>query len=367
MRALAKHIFLVLVMAICIPNAHAQQKFVRGQGTAKDKKEALVAAKRSAWNNYKAEIDGAKLDNVMANEKILLENLDDLMIDVTVTNEECKSGDGCTIRIKATVNENQIESKLRSIAKATGGKSEGVKKEGADDVAMLVMARVIDVKKTYDARVTKRKEVTVSTSGTTSSKDSADATDTGSQESMADSQSATQSTKSVTSGTTENKGPTLTYKPWSELTDLQNRVSEVLTINKIQISSWSELVADCKLPPAEKFSEVYAESGTGTLPDKMMADIISKLKSPDCGIGKFVIASITIDGTRKDADTGLNLATGNVNVQAIDITGRRSKQLGAANRNTDGRGSEEIDAQRKALEKSAKLAADAIINQVNLR
>jgi hypothetical protein len=345
--------------------ALAQQKFVRGQGTAKDKKEALAAAKKSAWNNYKAEIEGGKLDNVMANEKLLLENIDDLMIDVTVISEECK--DSCVIRIKATVNENQIESKLRSIAKASGGKNDGAKKEGADDIAMLVMARVADVKKSYDNRVTKKSEATVSTKGSQASKDVSDATDNSSSESMSDAQSATQSAKTVSSGTTESKQATITYKPWAEISDLQNRVSEVLTINKLAISSWQELVTDCHLPSADKFSQMFAESETGTLPDKVMADIISKLKAADCGVGKLVITSITIDGHREDANTGLQLATGNINVQAMDISGRRSKQLGAANRTFSGRGAEALDAGRDALKNSAKVAADAIINQVNLR
>ncbi len=366
-KKLAGNIALFTLLLSIAAMSHAQQKFVRGQGTAKDKKEALVAAKRSAWNNYKAEIEGAKLDNVMANEKLLLESLDDLMIDITVVNEECKSGEGCIVRIKATINENQIESKLRSIAKINGGKNDAAKKEGADDVAMLVMARVIDVKKSYDARVTKKKEASVSTSGSTASKDTSDSTESSSSESMSDSESATQSAKTVTSGSTETKGAKLTYKPWNEVTDLESRIAEVLKNNRIEISSWSSLLNDCKLPAAEKFSIAFAESETGTLPDKVMADIFGKLKAQECGIGKFVITSITIDGTRQDGDTGLIMATGNVNVQAYDLTGRRSKLLGAANRTTDGRAAEEKDAQRKALEKSTKQAADAMINQINLR
>lgn len=362
-RSLLKNI-LLSVLICSMPLAWGQQKFVRGQGMGKDKKEAMASAKRSAWNNYKAEIDGAKLDNVMANEKLLLENIDDLMIDILVVSEECK--DGCTTRIKATINENQIESKLRSIAKVTGGGNAN-KKEGADDIAMLVVARMADVKKTYDNRVTKKREATVSTTGSTSSKDSSDSTDSASSESMSDSQSATQSSKSVSSGTTESKQATITYLPWNGVTDLQSRISEVLSINKMPISSWQELITDCKLPPMEKLSEQFAESATGQIPDKLLAEIISKLKAPDCGIGKLVITSISIDGFRQDANTGLQMATGNVNVQAIDISGRRSKQLGAANRVFSGRAEEALDAGRNALAASAKVAADAIINQINLR
>ena len=61
------------------------------------------------------------------------------------------------------------------------------------------------------------------------------------------------------------------------------------------------------------------------------------------------------------------MASGNVNIQALDISGRRSKQLGAANRVFSGRAEESLDAGRNALANSAKVAADAIINQANLR
>lgn len=363
-KSFVKIAFCTLLMALST-DALAQQKFVRGQGTAKDKKEALAAAKKSAWNNYKAEIDGAKLDNVMANEKLLLESIDDLMIDVTVVSEECK--DACVIRIKATVNENQIESKLRSIAKISGGKNDVTKKEGADDIALLVMARVADVNKSYDKRITKKKEASVSTSGSQASKDSSDATDNSSTESMSDAQSASQSSKTVTSGTSESKQATIAYKAWDSIIDLQNRVSEVLTNNEMRTSNWQELMTVCQLPSADNFSQMFAESKTGALPDKVMADIISKLKAPECGVGKLVIASISIDGNRVEANTGLQMATGNINVQALDLSGRRSKTLGSANRTVSGRAEEALDAGRNALASSAKIAADAIINQVNLR
>ena len=80
-----------------------------------------------------------------------------------------------------------------------------------------------------------------------------------------------------------------------------------------------------------------------------------------------MIASISIDGFREEPNTGLQMATGNINVQALDISGRRSKQIGAANRTISGRAEESLDAGRNALANSAKAAADAIINQVNLR
>lgn len=356
--------FVMLFLLISIAGlVQAQQKFVLGQGTGKDKKEAMVAAKKSAWNNYKAEIEDAKLDNVQVNEKLLLENLDDLMIDITVANEKCKSGE-CVIRIKATVNENQIESKLRSIANA-GGKSEADKKEAEDGVALLVMARVIDVEKSFDKRVTEKKQSTESTSGTNSSKDSGNSTENSTSKSNTDASSEGKGRTDVNSGTAEQVGVELSYKPWSEMADLQNRIREALRVNKIDISMWSELVANCKLPLAEKFSEIYADSPTGGLPDKLMSSTFFKLK--DCKIGKFVIVQISLDVTRKDTDTDLTMASGIVSVQAYSLTGRRSKQLGAANLTMDGRGAEELDAQRKAVEKSAKQAADAIIDQVNLR
>ena len=349
-------VFFIHTQAFAEP---ATQRFVRGQGTGKDKNEAKNAAKRSAWNNYKAEITGAKLDNVIANEKLLLENLDDLMIDINVISEECKSGEGCVVRLKATVNENQIESKLRSIAKSTGSS-----KSSTGYVAMAIFA---DIYKSFDARVTKKNEATVSTTGKASSQDSSSSTDNSSKESMSDTDSVTQSSKSVSSGTTENKTAQITYRPYASLTDLQSVISSTLGDNNIKITDWAQLVDMCDVPPMEELSKKFVESEQGVIPSKILGSIYKKLKTGECEFSKFVIASISMDGFRKDPNSGKWIASGNVNVRALDITGKFSVELGAANKALSGMGNKQEDAARDALTNSASFAVDAIVNKVNLR
>ena len=284
------------------------------------------------------------------------------MIDINVISEECKSGEGCVVRLKATVNENQIESKLRSIAKSTGSS-----KSSAGYVAMIVMARIADIDKSFDARVTKKNEATVSTTGKASSQDSSSSTDNSNKESMSDTDSVTQSSKSVSSGTTENKTAQITYRAYASLTDLQSVISSTLGDNNIKISDWAELVGECEVPPMEELSKKFVDSEQGVIPSKILASIYPKLRSDVCGISKFVIASISLDGFRKDPNSGKWIASGNVNVRALDITGKRSVELGAANKALSGMGNSQEDAARDALTNSASFAVDAIVNKVNLR
>jgi hypothetical protein len=365
MKLKIKFIFgFLLISALALSNSvYAQQKFVRGQGNGKDKKEAMIAAKKSAWNDFKAKLEEAKLDNIIANEKMLLENLDDLMVDINVLSEECK--DGCVTRIKATVNESIIDSKLRSIAKAggKGGASSSASQSGGT-VAMLTMARVIDKKTTYDDKVTKKKKSTESTSGTNSSSDSEDSSENSSSNSMTDTSSVTTSRKDVTSGKTVRKGAKLEYKVFSDVNDFQNTVSGILKTNNIKVALWANLIGKCKLPQSLKFSQIYAESSDGTIPDDVLGEISTKLQ--ECGISKLIVSSISMDGTRTDPN-GLMISTGNVNIAVYDLTSEFAESLGTANITAEGSADEELDAQRDALKKASKKTADSVVNQINQR
>ena len=147
---------------------------------------------------------------------------------------------------------------------------------------------------------------------------------------------------------------------------MQNRIGEDLTNNKVSTIPWEDLVANCGVSDSAPFSKLYAESETGQLPSKIRNDIFAKLRD-ECQIGKIIIAQIEMDSYRTDPGTGLWLSTGNVNIQAYDITGRFGKSIGSANRTFSGRAEKQIDASRNALANSSRIAADVIINQFNIR
>jgi len=356
---------LALCLTLGAVPALAQQKFVRGQGSGVDRASAMTAARIAAWKSYLGSVQGAKLDNMVANEALFLEVLDSILVDVSVLDERCAPAAGgtssCTVSVKATVNESIVDSRLRqqNIASPAG------KGASQEDIAFLVMARVADSQTSFDTRVTRRAESTVGTSGTSASADASGANRSGSAEVSAETASVTQSAKTVTGGSQENKRDRIKYAAWPNIDDLQNRVGEALNNNKIGTVAWEDLVSNCGVTDNEPFSKLYAESETGQLPATIRNDTFKKLK--DCQLNKIILASIEVDGYRQDPNTGLWLATGNMNITLFDLTGRFARSVGSANRTFSGRAEKLTDAGRVALANAARAASEVVINQLSLR
>ena len=348
-------------MLSCVGNA--QSKFVRAQATDSSKEAAESKAKINAWKNYLGTLQGAKLDNILANEKTFLDDINNIVVDVNVVDEKCTGGfsSTCTVSIKAAINESIVDSKLRQTAQSTGGG----KASAQEDIAFLVMARVADTQTSFDSKVTKRAESTVGTSGSSASADASAANKSGAAEASADAVSVTQSAKTVTGGSQENKRDRIKYVAWPSIDDLQNRVGETLTNNRISTVPWEELVSNCGVTDNDPFSKLYAESETGQLPANIRNDTFKKLK--ECQLTKIILASVEVDGYRTDPNTGLWLASGNMNITAYDLTGRFARSIGSANRSFSGRAEKLTDAGRAALANAAKVAAEVVINQLNLK
>jgi hypothetical protein len=354
-------LFVLFCMLSCVGNA--QSKFVRAQATDSSKEAAESKAKINAWKNYLGTLQGAKLDNILANEKTFLDDINNIVVDVNVVDEKCTGGfsSTCTVSIKAAINESIVDSKLRQTAQSTGGG----KASAQEDIAFLVMARVADTQTSFDSKVTKRAESTVGTSGSSASADASAANKSGAAEASADAVSVTQSAKTVTGGSQENKRDRIKYVAWPSIDDLQNRVGETLTNNRISTVPWEELVSNCGVTDNDPFSKLYAESETGQLPANIRNDTFKKLK--ECQLTKIILASVEVDGYRTDPNTGLWLASGNMNITAYDLTGRFARSIGSANRSFSGRAEKLTDAGRAALANAAKVAAEVVINQLNLK
>lgn len=360
---------LALVLALSAGPVGAQQKFVRGQATDTGEDAALRKAKLAAWRNYLAMVTpAAKLSNITANEKAFLDALDEVLLDVTVVDKRCEgpTRTTCTVAIKATVSENLVDDRLRKLAQGPGAPGAGPARVSAqDDIAFLVMARVADSQTSFEVRTTRRSESTVGTSGSAASAEASSGNRSGSAESSADAVSVTQSSRTVTGGSQEAKRDRIKYAPWPNIADLQNRVGEAMTNARFGMVPWEELVSNCGVPDSSPFSRQYAESEDGQIPAAARNEIFRKLR--ECQVTKIVIASIDVDSYRTDPNTGLWLASGNMNLQAFDISGRFGRSIGSANRNIAGRGEKITDAGRNALAAAARAAADVVVNQFNMR
>ena len=56
-----------------------------------------------------------------------------------------------------------------------------------------------------------------------------------------------------------------------------------------------------------------------------------------------------------------------MNITAFDLTGRFARSIGSANRTFSGRAEKVTDAGRAALANAAKVAAEVVVNQLNLK
>jgi hypothetical protein len=356
----------ICIFGISFPLA-AQQKFVRGSAVDSNKEAATQKAKLSAWKNYLGMIQGAKLDNLLANEKMFVDQIDSFMTDVVIVEEKCEGGffGKCSISLKASISENVIDSKLRQTT-IRGSTQAAVKGGVSEDVAFLVMARVADSQISFDTKATKRSEISASTKSSTMSSDQSIGGSSAAASASQDETSDTRSSKAVSGGSQENKRDRIKYVAWGNVSDLQNRIGETLTNNRVSTVPWEDLVSNCGVNDSAPFSRHYADSESGQLPANIRNDIFRKLRE-ECQISKIIIAQIEIDGYRTDPGTGLWLATGNVNIQVYDITGRFGRSIGAANRSFSGRAEKQLDASRNALANSASIASDVIVNQFNLR
>ena len=348
---------LALLICTSVLSVNAQQKFFRGTASDSFKESTLNKAKINVWKNYIGSLQGAKLDNVLQNEKMFLADIDSILTDVTIVDEKCSMG--CTISIKATVNENVIDSKLRSIAKTSAPSSNN------DDIAFLILARVADSQTSFDTKIVTRTEATVGTSGTAASAEANAGNQNAQTDVAADAVSVTQMARTVTGGSQENKRDRIKYVAWPNLDDLQNRVGESLNNNKISTIPWEEIVNNCRVSDNEPFSQMYAISETGQLPSNIRSDTFNKLKS--CELTKFIMVSFEVDSYRTDPNTGLWLATGNININVYDLSGKFAKSVASVNRIFSGRAEKVNDAGRVALANASNLATEVIVNQIRAK
>ena len=357
---------LALGMVICLSTAvaTAQQAFVRGKGEGPKKEVAMQKAMERAWTNYIGSLpdeQGAKVDTLRANKAAFLEELENIVTDVSVLDEKC-DGTSCSVSIKATIRETTVNSILRQVAKAQSGGSATAASAGGP-LAFLVMARMSGGETKFDSKVTKRAESTVGTSGSSASADSSGGKGGKSTDESADSVSVTQTSKTVTGGSVEIKRDKITYVPYPGVGDLEAAIGQFLQNSKIKTVPWASLVGDCNVPVSDSFSDIFAKSSSGSIPEETKRQIYDRLRT--CGIGRVIFASISVDGFRTDPNTGAPMATGNLNVQAFDLTSKFVSSLGTANKAISGRAAVELDAARNALSNASKVAADMIIQQLN--
>jgi hypothetical protein len=369
--------FALLVFAIFAgapaSQALAQAKIVRGEGAAtaqaalasgpseEDRNTAMKAAKLMAWRSYLA-MPGQNetVDQIRANEKLFLERLDDLLVDVVTVDESYnKESKRYALRIKATVAESVVNSMIREMNKgaakqqaASGGASPSL---AGLPILVLGMAREADVVKSFSDKETK---ITESSRDSEAARVKAGAG--GRTAAASESGMSSVRTKEVTGGNVERKRDRVTYKI-GNVSILNSKLPRILLQNGIKSSPYAFLMKPCKLPNPDNFSKQYAASDIGELPAKVMADIQENLVN--CGKVKYwVFASMDVGGYGTDPNTGYSLATVTVNVQLLEVD--TGAQVASASKDVPGRSADQGDAIRIATDGAVQAVGDIITAQV---
>jgi len=356
-----------LFLAAACGGALGKMKVVRGAGAAsvpaaataaseQDRAAALNAAKLAAWRSYLA-MPGQNetVDQIRANEKIFLDQLDNLLVDVVTVDEQFnKDSRRYSIRIKATVAESVVNSIIRGFSKASPsqGAAPGGNALGGSPIMFLGMAREANVVRSFDEKKTNIIEVK-NDSEAMRSKQSAGGHNV--QQSM-----SMERSQEVTGGNRERKRDLVTYQI-GNVGVLNSKLPRVLLQNGIKASPYAFLMRTCRLPDPDNFSKQYANSEQGELPSKVLAQIQENLAN--CGrVRYWVFASMDTGGYRVDPNTGLNLATVTVNVQLYEVD--TGAQLAAASKDVSGRSADQSDAIKVATESAVQAVGDMITSQI---
>lgn len=375
-QSFTKLVFAVL-MLILSSGAFAQIKVVRGeasmtvQGGAnsgpsdEERRSTMASAKLSAWRSYLS-LPGQNelVDQIRANEKVFLDQLDNLLVDVVTVDENFnKDTKRYGLRIKATVAESVVNSIIRGQAKSSTRGTSDIGSPGASGagvnsamsnmpIMFLGMAREADVVKSFLEKQTNVSEV--SRDGESNKAKIAAGGRT--QESVM----ATERSKEVAGGNRERKRDKVTYKI-GNVSLLNSKLPRVLLQNGIKSSPYAFMMKPCKLPDPDNFSKQYAASEIGELPSKVLAQIQENLAG--CGRARYwVFASMDVGGYGTDPNTGMNLATVTVNVQLYEVD--TGAQVASASKDIPGRSADQSDAIKIATENAVQAVGDIITAQI---
>lgn len=368
---------LFLSLLLPVSAAMAQAKVVRGEGTVavqgffsstpseEERNTAMQNAKLSAWRSFLA-MPGLNemVDQIRADEKRYLDQLDNLLVDVVVVDENYnKDSKRYTLRIKATVAESVINSMIRASSKsASRGQvgAVGAPTAAGTSIVVLGMAREADVIKSFMTKETRMAEGQADTTSSETSNQQLRGGKGGHNASVNESASVNVKTKTVTGGSREQKRDKISYKV-GNVSVLNNKLPRILLQSGIKATQYAFLMRPCKLPNPDTFSKQYAASEQGELSADVMAEIQEKLMN--CGRAKFwVFASMDIGGYSTDPNTGLSLVTASVSVQLMEV--ETGAQLASASKDVSGRSADQSDAMRVATDNAVQAVGDIIAAQI---
>ncbi|MBT3950966.1 MAG: hypothetical protein HOF36_07890 [Candidatus Marinimicrobia bacterium] len=332
-----------------------------------DLSKARRMAKKEVLDKYISQLDSSKTSQVEKRKINLYERMDDLITELSVRDHRVISDRKVVeYAIKASVNDS-LFSELLFPSSEQSKTGEGI------GLAYLILPRIKDMTKTFDATV---KIKTARAGGVSSEKQSSEGMDEvgdGGIEEYENASLKARSAKSkTTSGSSIQKRDEVTWGLGNVQT-VTAQVNRFLTDAGYEAESFASILGDCNdesdpLSP-ETLRDEIVSSKTGEY-DSRHAKII-KQALWDCEADFFAKGVLDIHSIKKDRNSGGISAEIKVQIMVTRIVekGRRKKRLketvvGSVAFDRAGIGASEESAINDAIEKGSKAAVDIILTQI---
>lgn len=313
--------------------------------------DAMRQAKLEAWKLYTAKFNAAKMKAYLQVKEQFEKNIDEYVQNISIVDKSVdKEAKSIKLVVRATVNVTAVDAALGSMSQAA---KQGTGK-GTPFVFLFVSRTASTIKSFDDKKIT----VSITESGSADEERSQQ-----SDEIDASSSKTMEMEKATTGGSVERKKSKLTYEV-SSSQDIDSAMGDVLSTSGFEVISYDDVVANCGGADKTEVGKEFSES------DDMSTETRKSVinASRDCEVTIFATGTLDVGVQDTDPSSGNKRVVVSVRGQVWNIENKLPRKIASVGPvQFSGLGSDDVVAQRNALNLAAKEAAKAIVDQLNLK
>ncbi len=322
---------------------------------AQIKQQAVSNAVVNAWKRYTSEFTTAKLSSYKQSQNYFETHLDEFIVDKQIIEQSNDSATNTySVVVSVSFNDVAVDSKLNE----GNNKSGYVGVQGGKSLfGFLFLAREQASVKSFDDRVTSK----ASLKGEEDKSEDTRLSGTGGRVKTSDERVVT----SVTGGNTLRQADEINHRVYSS-TDVDTAVSNVLSSNNFEVTSFSDITAQCHGPSMEQIKKEFSTSDE--LSSELRLAAVRAAKACDASIRFLAVGTIDVRMADIDPATGNKRTSVSFRGQVWDITSGLSRVV-ASNGPVQkfGLGPDATSATTDALIRAASEGAAELVNQLNSR
>lgn len=324
-----------------------------------DREAAIEGAKRAAWHSYSGRFTQARMKQMSTREQDIEANLDKFLSNVTVIDEVVDAKTGMLkLAVRGLMNETAVDEYFSRLGTAGNARS-----GDGSSTAFIFLSRQQDSVKQFDLKRTKIAELTVGTTSGETSLDNSRTQPSGSSDFSGEQASVTKTSKSVTGGNEERKSDRIVYRV-SSSEDIDTAMSDALTTGGFEISSYTDVLAECGGEPLEKIRGEFVEGDEMTAPTRKK--VLDAARA--CNVRFMAIGTLDIGAPDLDPVSGSRRVFVAVRAQVLDLKQKLPRRVASVGPvQYSGLGADQTIAMRNALNKAAKESAHALVDQLNAK